>query len=87
MKLVIVESPAKAQTINKYLGNDYKVIASVGHIRNLISKQGSVIPEEDFKMLWETDRKKDKVLKERIRTNAHGLWWNIQICSCSVNAR
>tara|TARA_B100002051_G_scaffold271432_1_gene306146 strand:- start:2174 stop:4732 length:2559 start_codon:yes stop_codon:yes gene_type:complete len=66
MKLVIVESPAKAQTINKYLGNDYKVIASVGHIRNLISKQGSVIPEEDFKMLWETDRKKDKVLKEII---------------------
>jgi DNA topoisomerase-1 len=63
MKLVIVESPAKAQTINKYLGNDYKVIASVGHIRNLISKQGSVIPEEDFKMLWETDRKKDKVLR------------------------
>ncbi len=66
MKLVIVESPAKAQTINKYLGNDYKVIASVGHIRNLISKQGSVIPQEDFKMLWETDKKKEKVLKEII---------------------
>ena len=42
MKLVIVESPAKAQTINKYLGNDYKVIASVGHIRDLPSKDGAV---------------------------------------------
>ncbi len=64
MKLVVVESPAKAQTINKYLGKDYKVIASVGHIRDLINKDGSVVPEENFKMSWELDRKKDKVLKE-----------------------
>ena len=48
MKLVIVESPAKAKTINKYLGNDYKVIASFGHIRDLPSKNGSVLPEKDF---------------------------------------
>ena len=66
MKLVIVESPAKAETINRYLGNDYKVVASVGHIRNLIRKQGSVQPESDFKMLWETDKNKNKVLKEII---------------------
>ena len=53
MKLVIVESPAKAKTINKYLGSDYKVLASYGHIRDLPSKDGSVDPNEDFKMVWE----------------------------------
>lgn len=53
MKLVVVESPAKAKTINKYLGKDYKVLASYGHIRDLPSKDGSVNPNEDFKMIWE----------------------------------
>ena len=53
MKLVIVESPAKAKTINKYLGKDYKVLASFGHIRDLPSKDGSVNPDEDFAMSWE----------------------------------
>ncbi len=53
MKLVIVESPAKAKTINKYLGSDYKVLASFGHIRDLPSKDGSVNPDEDFAMKWE----------------------------------
>ena len=53
MKLVVVESPAKAKTINKYLGKDYQVLASYGHIRDLPSKDGSVNPEEDFKMEWE----------------------------------
>ncbi len=53
MKLVIVESPAKAKTINKYLGKDYKVLASFGHIRDLPSKDGSVLPDEDFAMSWE----------------------------------
>ena len=53
MKLVVVESPAKAKTINKYLGSDYKVLASYGHIRDLPSKDGSVNPDEDFKMVWE----------------------------------
>ena len=53
MKLVIVESPAKAKTINKYLGSDYKVLASFGHIRDLPSKDGSVLPNEDFAMKWE----------------------------------
>lgn len=53
MKLVIVESPAKAKTINKYLGSDYKVLASFGHIRDLPSKDGSVDPDHDFAMKWE----------------------------------
>jgi DNA topoisomerase-1 len=66
MKLVIVESPAKAQTINKYLGNDYRVIASVGHIRDLPSKDGAVKPDENFKMSWEMNKDKDKVVKEII---------------------
>lgn len=53
MKLVVVESPAKAKTINKYLGSDYKVLASYGHIRDLPSKDGSVDPDHDFAMRWE----------------------------------
>lgn len=53
MKLVVVESPAKAKTINKYLGSDYKVLASFGHIRDLPSKDGSVEPDQNFKMTWE----------------------------------
>lgn len=53
MKLVVVESPAKAKTINKYLGSDYKVLASYGHIRDLPSKDGSVDPDNDFAMKWE----------------------------------
>ncbi|MDP3318591.1 MAG: toprim domain-containing protein, partial [Bosea sp. (in: a-proteobacteria)] len=47
MKLLVVESPAKAKTINKYLGSDYEVIASFGHIRDLPAKDGSVDPEHD----------------------------------------
>ena len=66
MNLVIVESPAKAKTINKYLGNNYKVLASYGHIRDLPSKNGSVDPEQDFKMEWEVDSFSKKYLKEII---------------------
>ena len=66
MKLVIVESPAKAQTINKYLGNNYKVMASVGHVRDLPSKDGAVLPEDNFKMSWEMHKDKEKVIKEII---------------------
>ena len=55
MNLVIVESPAKAKTINKYLGDDYTVLASYGHIRDLPSKNGSVDPDHNFKMEWEVD--------------------------------
>ena len=64
MNLVIVESPAKAKTINKYLGDNYTVLASYGHIRDLPSKNGSVDPENDFKMIWEIDSFSKKYLKE-----------------------
>ena len=64
MNLVIVESPAKAKTINKYLGSKYTVLASYGHIRDLPSKNGSVDPENDFKMIWEVDSFSKKYLKE-----------------------
>ncbi len=64
MNLVIVESPAKAKTINKYLGDNYTVLASYGHIRDLPSKNGSVDPDQDFKMEWEVDSFSKKYLKE-----------------------
>ncbi|MCP5367942.1 MAG: type I DNA topoisomerase [Hyphomicrobiales bacterium] len=60
MDVVIVESPAKAKTINKYLGSGYHVLASYGHIRDLPSKDGSVRPDEDFAMDWEVDAKAQK---------------------------
>ncbi|PZU72933.1 MAG: type I DNA topoisomerase [Brevundimonas sp.] len=64
MNLVIVESPAKAKTINKYLGSDYEVLASYGHVRDLPSKDGSVLPDDDFAMHWEADAKGAKRLSE-----------------------
>ena len=64
MNLVIVESPAKAKTINKYLGSDYTVLASYGHIRDLPSKNGSVDTDNKFKMIWEIDGFSKKYVKE-----------------------
>jgi DNA topoisomerase-1 len=64
MNLVIVESPAKAKTINKYLGSGYEVLASYGHIRDLPSKDGSVKPDKDFAMDWEIDPKASKRMSE-----------------------
>jgi DNA topoisomerase-1 len=64
MQLVIVESPAKAKTIEKYLGSDYKVLASYGHVRDLPPKDGSVRPDEDFAMDWETYRDKAGRIKD-----------------------
>ncbi len=64
MHVVVVESPAKAKTINKYLGGDYHVVASFGHVRDLPSKDGSVRPDEDFAMSWEVDPKSSKRLKD-----------------------
>ena len=62
--LVIVESPAKAKTINKYLGSDYEVLASYGHVRDLVNKDGSVLPDEDFAMKWQLGERADKNVKE-----------------------
>jgi len=64
MNLVVVESPAKAKTINKYLGKNYLVLASYGHIRDLPSRNGSVDPQNKFKMLWKIDSFSKKYLKE-----------------------
>src|SRR5580692_5657942 len=64
MKVVIVESPSKAKTINRYLGKDYDVYASFGHVRDLPAKDGSVDPDNDFAMLWEVDGKAAKRLSD-----------------------
>ncbi|MFL5188515.1 MAG: DNA topoisomerase, partial [Microvirga sp.] len=64
MKVVVVESPAKAKTINKYLGKDYEVLASFGHIRDLPPKDGSVDPEQDFRMIWEVESRGAKRVSE-----------------------
>jgi DNA topoisomerase-1 len=64
MNIVVVESPAKAKTINKYLGPGYEVLASFGHVRDLPAKDGSVDPEADFRMIWEVDDKSQKRLND-----------------------
>ena len=60
MNVVVVESPAKAKTINKYLGSEYTVLASYGHVRDLPPKDGSVSPDNDFAMIWQVDSKAAK---------------------------
>src|SRR6202161_3535407 len=67
MNLVVVESPAKAKTINKYLGPGYEVLASFGHVRDLPAKNGSVDPDADFRMIWEIDAKAQKRLNDIAR--------------------
>src|ERR1700733_11729607 len=64
MNVLVVESPAKAKTINKYLGSNYKVLASFGHIRDLPSKDGSVKPDDDFSMVWEVDARAQGKMKD-----------------------
>src|SRR4030095_61231 len=71
---VSVESPAKAKTLNKYLGDGYTVLASYGHVRDLPAKDGSVRPDADFAMDWEGDAKGGKHLKaiaEAVRSAEH----------------
>lgn len=67
MKVLVVESPAKAKTINKYLGKDYEVLASFGHIRDLPAKDGSVDPDHDFAMKWQLDARGSKQVSEIVR--------------------
>jgi DNA topoisomerase-1 len=67
MNIVVVESPAKAKTINKYLGAGYEVLASFGHVRDLPAKDGSVDPEANFRMIWEVDDKSEKRLNDIAR--------------------
>ncbi len=64
MNIVVVESPAKAKTINKYLGPGYEVLASFGHIRDLPAKDGSVDPDHNFKMIWEVDERAQKRIND-----------------------
>jgi DNA topoisomerase-1 len=75
MDVVVVESPAKAKTINKYLGRNYKVLASYGHVRDLPAKDGSVRPDEDFAMSWEVDGPSSKRLGDiaKAMKDADGL--------------
>jgi len=62
--LVIVESPAKAKTINKYLGTDFIVLASYGHVRDLVNKDGSVLPDDNFAMKWQMGDRADKTVRD-----------------------
>ncbi|MCB1328730.1 MAG: DNA topoisomerase I, partial [Maritimibacter sp.] len=71
MPVVVVESPAKAKTINKYLGSDYTVLASYGHVRDLPPKDGSVDPEHDFEMTWEVGADSRKHVKAIADALAH----------------
>ncbi|MDX1542149.1 MAG: toprim domain-containing protein, partial [Geminicoccaceae bacterium] len=62
MDVVVVESPTKAKTINKYLGDRYKVLPSYGHVRDLPEKDGSVLPDEDFRMIYQPlDEKRQRI--------------------------
>ena len=64
MNVLIVESPSKAKSINKYLGSGFKVLASVGHVRDLSAKNDAIDTENDFQMKWETSDRGKKVIKE-----------------------
>ena len=77
MPVVVVESPAKAKTINKYLGDEYTVLASYGHVRDLPPKDGSVDPEHGFEMLWEvsSDSKKHvKAIADALADDDNLIW-------------
>ena len=72
MAVVVVESPAKAKTINKYLGSDFTVLASYGHVRDLPARDGSVDPEQDFRMEWEVapeSKKHVRAIAEALKTD------------------
>ena len=75
MQVVIVESPAKAKTINKYLGSDFTVLASFGHVRDLPEKNGSVDPDNDFAMSWEEHGDARKRLSEIAKAVKDATRW------------
>ena len=62
--VIVVESPSKAKTINKYLGSNYKVIASMGHVRDLLAKEEAVDTNNNYEMKWEVSDKGKKVIKD-----------------------
>ena len=64
MNVLVVESPSKAKSINKYLGDDYKVLASIGHVRDLSAKSDAIDTDNNFEMKWETSDRGKKVIKE-----------------------
>ena len=74
--LLIVESPAKAKTINKYLGKDFTVLASYGHVRDLVPKEGAVDPERGFAMRYETIEKNERHVEAiaRAAKTADDIW-------------
>ena len=74
--VVVVESPAKAKTINKYLGDGYTVLASFGHVRDLPPKDGSVRPDENFAMDWEADERGNRQVSAIVKAlkGAHTLY-------------
>ena len=74
--VVVVESPAKAKTIHKYLGNEYTVVASFGHVRDLSPKDGSVIPDNDFEMIWQSNERGNKQITAIVKAlkNAKNLY-------------
>ncbi len=74
--LVIVESPAKAKKIGGFLGSDYEVLASFGHVRDLVNKDGSVLPDENFAMKWELGERSAKHINDikRAVKKAHAIW-------------
>ena len=74
MAVVVVESPAKAKTINKYLGNNYTVLATFGHVRDLDDKSGSVDPNNDFSLKWQVNSKSQphlKAIKQALSKDNH----------------
>ena len=64
MNVIVVESPSKAKTINKYLGNEYRVVASMGHVRDLLAKEEAVDTKNNYEMKWEISDKGNKVIKD-----------------------
>ena len=79
--VVIVESPSKAKTINKYLGDGYTVLASIGHIRDLPSKNGYVNPEENFNMVWETMKQPQRCsMMQHDPMVSLKQQWHVQVC-------